>query len=79
MMRQIEAIYEHGVLRPVNPIDLSEGERVRVILLTRSGASSDTTPAEILAEIAALPEEGSSDQFSGRDHDTIIYGGSGGA
>jgi hypothetical protein len=27
-----------------------------------------------LAEIAALPEEGDCDGFSGRDHDSVLYG-----
>lgn len=31
-------------------------------------------PAELLAEIAALPIEGKTDKFSGRDHDKILYG-----
>ena len=29
--------------------------------------------AEILAEIAALPLEGSNDAFAGREHDSILY------
>ena len=29
--------------------------------------------AEILAEIAALPLERSSDEFAGREHDSILY------
>ena len=31
--------------------------------------------AEILAEIAALPLEGSTDAFAGREHDSILYPG----
>lgn len=58
MTRQIEAIYERSVLRPVNPLELTEGERVRVILLTREQTRTGGSPAEILAEIASLPEEG---------------------
>lgn len=29
---QIEAVYEHGVLRPVKPLSLAEGERVELTL-----------------------------------------------
>ena len=29
-MREIEAIYENGVLKPLERLDLREGERVRV-------------------------------------------------
>lgn len=32
MTMQIEAIYESGVLRPIFPLDLPEGERVAVTL-----------------------------------------------
>ena len=32
------------------------------------------TPAELLAEIAALPLEGNGEKFSNRDHDRILYG-----
>ena len=32
MTKQIEAVYENGVLRPVQPIELSEGEHLDLIL-----------------------------------------------
>ena len=35
MTKQIEAVYENGVLRPVQPIDLPEGEHLSLILITR--------------------------------------------
>lgn len=69
----IQAIYEHGVLRPTEPISLVEGTRVEVIVVTKESQPVEKTPAEILAEIAAMPLEGSTDEFSGRDHDTILY------
>jgi predicted DNA-binding antitoxin AbrB/MazE fold protein len=36
MSVRIEAIYEGGVLRPVKPLDLTEGERVELSLVTTS-------------------------------------------
>ena len=36
MTMHIEAIYEHGVLRPIIPLDLPEGERVELTLTTSS-------------------------------------------
>ena len=39
-----------------------------------SHSSGDKTPAELLAELAALPLEGKTDKFSGRDHDKVLYG-----
>ena len=35
MPRQLEAIYEHGVLRPLEPLVLSEHQRVRLTLEER--------------------------------------------
>jgi predicted DNA-binding antitoxin AbrB/MazE fold protein len=57
-MKYIEAVYERGHLRPVEPIELPEGTRLRLTLLTRDETSARRTPAEILAEIASLPLEG---------------------
>jgi predicted DNA-binding antitoxin AbrB/MazE fold protein len=34
MTMSIEAVYEHGVLRPVRPLDLPEGKRVGLTLVT---------------------------------------------
>lgn len=73
MTIQIEAIYEHGVLRPLRPVILTEGEVVKIILLKRSDQSTDKRPAELLAEIAALPEEAPPDGLSGADHDAVLY------
>ena len=35
MTRQIEAVYENGVLRPVDPIELTEGEHLHLITSDR--------------------------------------------
>ena len=40
MSVRIEAIYEHGVLRPVKPLDLAEGEHVELNLVTSSEAEA---------------------------------------
>lgn len=72
MSESISAIFENGKFRPLSNVDLDEGEEVNVILLRKS----DSDPVEsrrILSRIASLPAEGSSDEFSGADHDTILY------
>ena len=82
-MKTIEAVYEHGVLRPLEPLALPEGARVRVSVAGKPASGekpakkvseSQKTPAQILAEIAALTIEGKQDEFSGRDHDEVLYG-----
>ncbi|MBO3457943.1 antitoxin family protein [Aetokthonos hydrillicola Thurmond2011] len=54
MTISIEAVYEQGVLRLLQPIQLAEGTRVEV---TVTLTPKDKTPKEILAEIAAMPLE----------------------
>jgi len=74
MTKEIEAVYERGVLWPLEPLELPEGARLELILITRDKESQNGgTAATILAEIAALPMEGVSDPFSGRDHDSLLY------
>jgi predicted DNA-binding antitoxin AbrB/MazE fold protein len=57
MVQQVEAVYEHGVLRPLKPLSLTELQRVRIIISdTASGISQrDMKIVEkAQAEIAAL-------------------------
>ena len=74
------AIYEDGILRPLVPLPLAEGARVEVTVtddvppLDASGAGG---ASDLLREIAGLPVESGDDGFSARDHDLVLYGGSG--
>lgn len=57
MSQMIEAIYENGIFRPLSPVDLPEGTRVRLApeeclantddLVREHLLSTGTTPAEI--------------------------------
>jgi predicted DNA-binding antitoxin AbrB/MazE fold protein len=67
-----EAIYEQGVLRLSQPIPLPEGTHVEIVVISTK-VSENRDSGEILAKIAALPLEGKSDEFSGRDHDQVLY------
>jgi predicted DNA-binding antitoxin AbrB/MazE fold protein len=77
MATTVEAIYEQGVLRLIQPLSLAEGTRVVIIVFTREPTAEGGTPADILAAIAALPMEADGEEFSGRDHDKILYGDKG--
>jgi predicted DNA-binding antitoxin AbrB/MazE fold protein len=77
MTTTVEAIYEQGVLRLLQPLSLAEGTRVDVIVITQKPTAEGRTPADILATIAALPMEAGGEEFSGRDHDKILYGDKG--
>ncbi len=71
----IEAVYQDGVLRPRRPIDLAEGARVEIIVISRTSApdSEGPTPAEVAARIAAMPLQSRPDGFSGEDHGTDTF------
>ena len=69
------AVYEKGVLRPLQPLALDEGVRVKVDVTP--AAANGQTPAEVLAAIAVLPVEGGGDPHTGRDHDRVLYGDKG--
>ena len=77
MTTTVEAIYEQGVLRLIQPLSLAEGTRVDISVMTRESPAEGRTPADILAAIAALPMEVGGEEFSGRDHDKILYGDTG--
>ncbi len=84
MATTVEAVYEAGALRLLEPLSLEEGARVKVIVIGMPAAlpivqdarpgGDRRTPAQILAQIAALSIEGEGEEFSGRDHDRILYG-----
>ena len=74
------AIYEHGMLRPLAPLPLAEGARVEVTVTddaSPSQAAGIGSASELLREVAGLPVESGDDGFSARDHDRVLYGGSG--
>ena len=73
MTKQIEAVYERGMIRPLQPLELAEGTRLDLIVITHEQPKANGNAAEILAEIAALPLESATDTFAGREHDSILY------
>jgi hypothetical protein len=54
-----------------------KGTRVAIIVITQEPTAEGRIPADILAAIAALPMEIAGKEFSGRDHDKILYGAKG--
>jgi predicted DNA-binding antitoxin AbrB/MazE fold protein len=77
MITTVEAIYEQGVLRLMQALPLAEGARIEVMVIMREPTEEDRKPADILAAIAALPMDSGDKEFSGRDHDKILYGDKG--
>jgi hypothetical protein len=54
-----------------------KGTRVAIIVITQEPTAEGRIPADILAAIDALPMEIAGKEFSGRDHDKILYGAKG--
>lgn len=73
MTKEIQAVFEQGMIRPLQPLELPEGARLDVIVITHDQPLANGNAAEMLAEIAALPLEGPDDSFPGREHDSILY------
>ena len=57
MRQQVEAVYEHGVLRPLEPVSLAEAQHVTLTIsdpaTSRSGLDSDVLE-RARVEVAAL-------------------------
>lgn len=70
MSQTISAIFENGVIRPLEPVILANGEEVEVLLLEK--AHDPAASRKVLAGIADLPIEGRTDEFSGEDHDRLL-------
>lgn len=72
MTRSVTAIYENGVFRPLESVDLTEGEEVEVLVESEPAPRIETS-REIIRKIASLPLESPDDGFSGADHDLVLY------
>lgn len=72
--------FDHGVIVPHDALALPDGTRVTIIVPSTSAASSNEMSAEAhaqylaaLARVDAVPNENPGDDFSGADHDRILY------
>lgn len=88
MSQLIQAIYEQGVFRPLEPVELAEHAQVSLVVSrggTIEAGGSGTDPVEVLqrqkaalanlrAEMNNLPPGAPEDGLGGADHDLILYG-----
>ena len=56
MAREIEAVYEKGVLKPLERLDLREGERVKVVVKRERGVITSEDIQEIAKIVEKLPK-----------------------
>ena len=69
----IDAIYEGGLFRPTEKVELTEGARVQVLLSSGVKPRDPKEVAAILREIAALTPPTGEVEYTSRDHDKILY------
>ncbi len=72
---------QNGVVAFQGDVSLPEGTEVTVVVPTESESVPEVLPEaerrrilKIMDRIAALPIEGSTEPFSGADHDKVLYG-----
>lgn len=82
MSRTIPAIFDAGVFRPLEPVELAEGTHVVVQIqvptpLAPDEINEETKQAwhEYLDRMEMLPDNSPTDGLTNRDHDRFIYGG----
>lgn len=77
MTKTIHAVFEGGVFKPSEPVEIAEGTVVELTVRSdpEGGAASPDAVRSLVEEMAALPLEGPDDGFSGADHDKVLYGG----
>lgn len=78
----IAAIFDAGVFRPLEPVELADGTQVELQLnlaepttAADNGAPAANTWLEFVERMESLPDNSPKDGLSNRDHDRIIYGG----
>ncbi len=57
MRRAIDAVFENGVIKPLEAVDLEEHQRLRVVLMPASGLVAESrglisASAEVVREVA---------------------------
>jgi predicted DNA-binding antitoxin AbrB/MazE fold protein len=81
MTYNIDAIFDNGVFRPLEPLAIPNGSRVQ-LHVESPHADGDAEARirrkaeleEFLRVARELPVESPADGFSGADHDRLLYG-----
>lgn len=66
-------VEKDGRLRPINCVPLPEGTEVAVTVEVEQKPPTARRPAEVLAEIAALPLQGTPDPNASVEHDRAVF------
>ena len=81
MTQLVQAIYENGVFRPLDPVHVAEHEQVSLVIESPAQAPDNVAimqQGEALRKLRAamdvLPTGAPADGLGGADHDDILYG-----
>ena len=74
MKTKIKAVFEQGILRLLEPVDLKDGEEILVTLDKNEKNIIKQNSHNILTKISQKAVVDKQDHFSGEDHDYILYG-----
>ena len=84
MSQEFDAIYERGVFRPLERVDLPEQTKVHLqiqeageaatVSLADEASTQKAVLRELLGWVQSRPSFPSDEGFSARDHDRILYG-----
>jgi predicted DNA-binding antitoxin AbrB/MazE fold protein len=83
MSQEFDAIFEGGVFRPLEPVDLPDHSKVHLHVREAADQTADSTDdertrqrsalSELVAWVESQPAQ-SRDSMSARDHDQLLYG-----
>jgi predicted DNA-binding antitoxin AbrB/MazE fold protein len=80
MTQLVQAIFENGVFRPLDPVHVAEHERVSLVIESIVGAANEIVIAQqrealrkLRADMDSLPAGASIDGLGGADGDEILY------
>ena len=69
-MNTIPAVYEKGLFRPIDPVELVEGTRVQVVVEIAEAASDESEPTPAQIEARRQVYEILSRRYNSGHHDT---------
>jgi predicted DNA-binding antitoxin AbrB/MazE fold protein len=73
MTTAVKAIYEDGVFKPKEPVELQEKTEVEVLIPTPASAQDDPTGWKAMREFIGLAGESAGGDRASEEHDKIVY------
>ena len=73
MTKVIDAVYEGGLFRPSEKVDLTEGARVQVLVPSVEPERDPKKVAEVMAAVAATAPRTGKPEDGARNHDKYLY------